>query len=258
MKAACLAYNTTVHSSTGQTPFFATFRREAIMPVHWIYPIPKADGESELSDWTETIQECFQTAYAGMREKQAEVVRQNAQYYTPLLNSFEVGQWVWLFDPKIIPGSCDKLRSYWVGPYKIVRKIAPALVDVIAIYKNGKTRIVNIDALKEFRGENNNHGYTSDPSHPENRGEDVLLEIPSIPTDLQLQRNLISIPARGEYPPSPPPTATRSDLRGSSETRSIEMGKDVKIDQYNEIPAVQEGIRGNRERGNRDTWRRGM
>ena len=101
-----------------------------------------------------------------MREKQAKVVRRNAQYYTPLLNRFEVGQWVWLFDPKIIPGSCDKLRYYWAGPYKIVRKIAPALVEVIAIYENGKTRIVNIDVLKEFRGESHNHGYTSDPSHP--------------------------------------------------------------------------------------------
>ena len=30
VKAACLAYNTTVHSSIGQTPFFATFGREAI------------------------------------------------------------------------------------------------------------------------------------------------------------------------------------------------------------------------------------
>ena len=32
IKAACLAYNTTVHSSTGQTPFFATFGQEAIVP----------------------------------------------------------------------------------------------------------------------------------------------------------------------------------------------------------------------------------
>ena len=227
------------------------------MPVHWIDPIPKADRDSELSDWTETIQELFQTAYAGMHEKQAEVVHQNAQYYTPLLNRFEVGQWVWLFDPKIIPGSCDKLRSYWAGPYKIVRKIAPALAEVIAIYENGKTRIVNIDMLKEFWGENNNHGYPSDPSHPDNRGEDELLEIPSIPTDLQLQRNMISIPVRGENPPFPP-ADTESDLRGSSEMRSVEMGKDVKIDQDNEIPAAREWTGGNRERGNRDTWRRWM
>ena len=134
VKAACLAYNTTIHSSTGQTPFFATFGHEASMPVHWIYPIPKADSESELSDWKETIQELFQTAYAGMHEKQKEAVHRNALYYKPLLNVFEVGQWVWLFDPRIIPGSCDKLRLYWAGPYKIVRKIAAALVEVIAVY----------------------------------------------------------------------------------------------------------------------------
>ena len=227
------------------------------MPIHWIYPIPKADRDSELSDWTETIQELFQTAYAGMREKQAEVVRRIAQYYTPLLNRFEVGQWVWLFDPKIIPGSCDKLRSYWAGSYKIVRKKAPALAEVIAIYENGKTRIVNIDVLKEFQGENNNHRYPSDPSHPDNRGEDELLEIPSIPTDLQLQRNMISIPVRGENPPFPP-ADTESDLRGSSEMRSVEMGKDVKIDRNNGIPAEQELTGGKQRGGNRDTWRRGM
>ena len=42
-------------------------------------------------------------AYAGMREKQQESLRRNVQYYKPLLNGFEVGQWVWLFDPRIIP-----------------------------------------------------------------------------------------------------------------------------------------------------------
>ena len=56
----------------------------------------------ELSDWIKTIQERFQTAYAGMREKQQEAVRQNIQYYKPLLSQYKVGDWVWLSDPKII------------------------------------------------------------------------------------------------------------------------------------------------------------
>ena len=106
------------------------------MPVHWIYPIPKADSESELSDWTETIQE---------GDKQKEAVRRNAQYYKPLLNGFKVGQWVWLFDPRIILGSSDKLRSYWAGPYKIVRKIAPALAEVMAVYETGKPRFPSVE-----------------------------------------------------------------------------------------------------------------
>jgi len=147
VKAACLAYNTTVHSSTGQTPFFATFGREAIVPIHWVYPIPRPDA--------------------------------NAQYYKPILNQFNIGQWVWIFDPKIIPGSCDKLRSYWSGPYKIVRLLAPALAEVIAVYEQGKPRIVSLDILKEFRGENNVHGLPSDPPHPAFVGGDEITEIPS-------------------------------------------------------------------------------
>jgi len=158
-----VAYNTTVHGSTGQTPFFATFGREAIVPIHWVYPIPKLNAEKDVSDWTETIQERFQTAYAGMRERQQQTVRRNAQYYKPILNQFNIGQWVWIFDPRIIPGSCDKLRSYWAGPYKIIRLMAPALAEVIAVFEQGKPRIVSLDILKEFRGENNVHGLPSDP-----------------------------------------------------------------------------------------------
>ena len=137
-----------------------------IVFLHWIYPILKADSDSELSDWTETIQERFQTAYAGTMEKQQEAVRCNAQYYKPLMNQFELGQWVWLFDPRIIPKSCDKLRSYWAGHYKIVRLLAPALAEEIAVYEQGKPGVVSIDVLNEFRGENtytNIHGFPSDP-----------------------------------------------------------------------------------------------
>ena len=56
VKAACLAYNTTMHTSTGQTPFFAMFGQEAMLSVNWIYPVPKADRKMELSDWTEVMQ----------------------------------------------------------------------------------------------------------------------------------------------------------------------------------------------------------
>ena len=38
-----------------------------------------------------------------MRERQQQMVRRNAQYYKPILNQFNIGQWVWIFDPKIIP-----------------------------------------------------------------------------------------------------------------------------------------------------------
>ena len=70
----------------------------------------------ELSDWTEVMQERFQRAYFEMRERQQVTVRLNAQFWKPLVSQFEVGQWVWVFDSKIVPGSCDKLRLGWTIP----------------------------------------------------------------------------------------------------------------------------------------------
>ena len=36
--------------------------------------------------------------------------------------------------PKIVPGRCDKIRSHWARPYQIIRKIAPALAEVMTVY----------------------------------------------------------------------------------------------------------------------------
>ena len=41
-------------------------------------------------------------ADAGMREKEQASLRRNVQYYKP---KFEIGERVWVLDPKIIPGS---------------------------------------------------------------------------------------------------------------------------------------------------------
>ena len=93
------------------------------------------------------------------------MIKRNAQYYKPIMSNFEVGNWVWIFDPKIIPGSCNKLRSYWAGPYKIIRKIAPALAEVIEVYEKGKPKIVSVDIMKEFRGENSRGGDERNSKH---------------------------------------------------------------------------------------------
>ena len=48
------------------------------------------------------------------------------------------------------------------------------------MFEQGKPRIVSLDILKEFRGENNVHGLPSDPPHPSFQGGDEITEIPSL------------------------------------------------------------------------------
>ena len=51
INASVFAYNTTVSSSTGVMPQYAVFRREAKLPVDWMFPTPSAERKT-MYQWT--------------------------------------------------------------------------------------------------------------------------------------------------------------------------------------------------------------
>ena len=59
---------------------------------------------------------------------------------------------------------------------------------MIEVYEKGKPRIVSVDIMKEFRGENGLYGYPSDPPHPQIAGEEEMREIPSL-TNTPMDQN---------------------------------------------------------------------
>ena len=78
---------------------------------------------------------------------------QNAQMYKPLTRNIRVGCLVWYFDPRIIPGTNHKLRSFWAGPYQVSRLIAPALAEIKPVYYPGEEKLVSLDLKKLYLGE---------------------------------------------------------------------------------------------------------
>ena len=60
-----------------------------------------------------------QRAYKSTREVQGGRVRRNAQIYKLLTQNIRVGCLVRYFDPRIIPRTSHKLRSFWAGPYRV-------------------------------------------------------------------------------------------------------------------------------------------
>ena len=81
-----------------------------------------------------------QRAYKSMREVQGRRVRQNAQMY----------KLVWYIDPRIIPGTFHKLRSFWAGPYRVSKLIAPSLAEIKPLYYPGEEKLVCLDVLKLY------------------------------------------------------------------------------------------------------------
>ena len=60
---------------------------------------------------------------------------------------------VWYFDCRIIFGTSHKVRSFWAGPCQVTKLIALALAEIKPVYYPGEERLVSLDVLKLYRGE---------------------------------------------------------------------------------------------------------
>ena len=83
--------------------------------------------------------------------------------------------------------------SFVLSAWDKIRKFAKyfdvcqALAEVIEVYKQGKSKLVSIDILKEFRSDNKTHGFQSDPPpHSTALEGDEIEEIPYLTTNRQI------------------------------------------------------------------------
>ena len=53
----------------------------------------------------------------------------------------------------MIPGTSHKLRSFWVGSYRVSRLIAPALAEIKPVYYPREEKVVSLDMLNLYHGE---------------------------------------------------------------------------------------------------------
>ena len=73
--------------------------------------------------------------------------------YKPLTQNIRVGCLVWYFDSRIIPATSHKLRSLWAGPYRVEKLLAFSLAEIKPVYYPEKIKLVSLDVLKLYRGE---------------------------------------------------------------------------------------------------------
>ena len=136
-----------------------------------------------MYQWTGDMLEERQQAYRSMREVQGGRVRRNAQMYKPLTQYIRVGCLIWYFNSRIIHMMSHKLRSLWAGPYQVDKLVALSLVEIKLVYYPGETKLVSLDMLKLYRGEDvvRQNPEDLDPDRYVEDGElTELLEIPLV------------------------------------------------------------------------------
>ena len=144
-----LAYRTTVHSVTQQTPYAALYGRQAILPVDMIFGLPHRQ-QMNLRSANEALREQLIAKYEQMRSAQRKQAQRTAQQYAGQREDFEIGNYVWYYTPRRTVGETKKINQSWTGPWIIIEKIAPILVRIKPANQDQPRPVVPLDRLRRY------------------------------------------------------------------------------------------------------------
>ena len=92
-----MAYNTSVHPSTGFTPFFLMFGRQAKLPLDIIYGSTPTEPQP-VHEYAKNLKRSLEDAYSRVREHLGTTVERQKEVYDLKVHgkAFEIGDLVWL------------------------------------------------------------------------------------------------------------------------------------------------------------------
>eukprot|EP00794_Sanderia_malayensis_P021469 gene21469-biopygen2092 len=136
------AYNTSVHESTGFSPYELVFGREARTPLELDLSLP-LKNPSDQSEYSQTIRQKLQSIKRTAQQNLDQSRARQKSYYDRRVaewNPHPVGSSVWLRRPKTW-----KFGKRWLGPYEILDNRG---VNYWIRCADGKTKVVHHDNLK--------------------------------------------------------------------------------------------------------------
>lgn len=150
---ALMAYRSSVHESTGETPNMMMLGREVVLPVDLTTEPQSADLE-EASSYAGQLRGILRETHAQARETLRESGdRQKRNYDRHQFGTpYSEGQFVWYFNATRTKGLSPKLQKKWKGPYLITKKLSDVTYR-IQESSRGKPKVVHSDKLKPYTGE---------------------------------------------------------------------------------------------------------
>ena len=115
-------YRTSIHSSTGETPYYLLYVRTARIPCDCALP-PPTNLTGSIAEHRKRIVSNIERAHEiTLANNQTMKTRHNQHAVEP---TFEPGAKVWVFTPKPAKGLSKKLRHFWHGLFRVVEKLSP-------------------------------------------------------------------------------------------------------------------------------------
>ena len=144
-----MAYNTSVQPTTGFTPFYLMFGRQARIPVDIMF------GSSPVTDtspsaYATTLKQSLSSAYNHVRNKMNATFEHQKQLYDKKVHGqpYNVGDLVWLYSPVVPLGLSKKLYHPWTGPFKVIKHLSGVTYRIVDTGATQHRKIVHFDRLK--------------------------------------------------------------------------------------------------------------
>lgn len=138
LELASYCYNTTIHASTGVTPFYLMFGRQA-RPITGIGKDIDTIPDSYLDKFNKNLQVIWRKAKDNIqRKKELAVIRENNKIKRFKTEEFKVGDKV-LVQTSVFKGRVNRTQPSWLGPYVVSEVRDTNLV----IKKRNRVSVVN-------------------------------------------------------------------------------------------------------------------
>ena len=151
---ALFAMRTSRCRTTGVAPFEALFGRDASTSLDLVFGNPplQQDNYDNMYDYTRALRNRIGAAHAWARQNMDKALCRQRKAYFKDKKSYEVGQSVWLWTPRLKPGQSKKFAIYWTGPWEVEQKINDVmyLIKPSYLWSRKKSETVSIDRLKPF------------------------------------------------------------------------------------------------------------
>ena len=154
LRPCTFALNTSRNRSTGMTPYFLMFGREARTKTDLIYgnlPQQVSRGPCEHAN---QMRDRLQSAYQYVRFNLGQAIERTRKQYTQKdKDQFKPGDLVYLCTPRLQEGAGKKFSQYYSGPYRITEKLCDVLFRIVDHGEWNSKRIeivASIDRLSHY------------------------------------------------------------------------------------------------------------
>ena len=148
-----MAYRSSEHASTGETPNAMMLGREVTMPIDLLVGSRTQDEPEPTTVYAQRLQDKLHIAHEVVRETLGKCMRSQKKQYDRNVKKvmYSEGAVVWLHKKHREKGRSPKLTLHWTGPYVIVNKISD-VVYRIQRSPRATPLVVHADRLKPCHG----------------------------------------------------------------------------------------------------------